>query len=135
MSPLQMLLPGKNKDAMRLVEWVEHGMTLLTVQASIRLCKLQLQYHALGQSHAAMMTTYDARKCVGVGLHDAVEKGYLESMTFGLSRDKEQTDLVEQFQYKFAYDEADGMTMADSFGTDVVIPLSQSSQVSHSTAL
>ena len=26
---LQMLLPGKNKDARRLVEWVEHGMTSL----------------------------------------------------------------------------------------------------------
>ena len=25
---LQMLLPGKNKDARRLVEWVEHGTTL-----------------------------------------------------------------------------------------------------------
>ena len=23
--PLQMLLPGKNKDALRLLEWVEHG--------------------------------------------------------------------------------------------------------------
>ena len=57
-----------------------------------------------------------------------MEKGYLESMTFGLCRDKAQTDLVEQFQYKFAY-ESDVVTMADSFGTDVAIPLSQSSQV------
>lgn len=65
-----------------------------------------------------------------IGLHDAVEKGYLETMTFGLCRDKEQTDLVEQFQYKFAY-ESDVVTMADSFGTDVAIPLSQSSQVYH----
>ena len=53
---------------------------------------------------------------VCTGLHDAVEKGYLETMTFGLCRDKEQTDLVEQFQYKFAY-ESDIVTMADSFGT------------------
>ena len=67
---------------------------------------------------------------VCTGLHDAVEKGYLETMTFGLCRDKEQTDLVEQFQYKFAY-ESDIVTMADSFGTDVAIPLSQSSQVYH----
>ena len=57
-----------------------------------------------------------------------MEKGYLETMTFGLCRDKDQTDLVEQFQYKFAY-ESDIVTMADSFGTDVAIPLSQSSQV------
>ena len=67
---------------------------------------------------------------VWTGLHDAVEKGYLETMTFGLCRDKEQTDLVEQFQYKFAY-ESDVVTMADSFGTDVAIPISQSSQVKH----
>ena len=59
-----------------------------------------------------------------------MEKGYLETMTFGICRDKDQTDLVEQFQYKFAY-ESDMVTMADSFGTDVAIPLSQSSQVTY----
>ncbi|CAK0773434.1 hypothetical protein CVIRNUC_004065 [Coccomyxa viridis] len=80
-----MLLPGKNKDALRLLEWVEHG------------------------------------------LHDAVEKGFLDTMTFGLSRDADQKELIEQFKYNFSYD-VNGVTMADSFGTDVAIPLSQSSQ-------
>lgn len=62
------------------------------------------------------------------GLHDAVEKGYLETMTFGLSRDKEGKELVEQFHYNFAY-EGNAFTMTDSFGTNVDVPLSQSSQV------
>ncbi len=62
------------------------------------------------------------------GLHDAVEKGFLDTMTFGLSRDADQKELIEQFKYNFSYD-VNGVTMADSFGTDVAIPLSQSSQV------
>ena len=49
-------------------------------------------------------------------------------MTFGLSRDADQKELIEQFKYNFSYD-VNGVTMADSFGTDVAIPLSQSSQV------
>ena len=57
-----------------------------------------------------------------------MEKGYLDTMIFGLSRDQAQTELVEQFQYKFAYD-ANGISIADSFGTETAIPLS-SSQVS-----
>ena len=72
----------------------------------------------------AVREAWDCMLLTGVvwaGLHDAVEKGYLETMTFGLCRDKDQTDLVEQFQYKFAY-ESDMVTMADSFGTDVAIP-------------
>ena len=84
--------------------------------------------------HFVTLWIIEHRACltdaVWLGLHDAVEKGYLETMTFGLCRDKEQTDLVEQFQYKFAY-ESDVVTMADSFGTDIAVPLSQSSQVRH----
>ena len=57
-----------------------------------------------------------------------MEKGYLDTMIFGLSRDQAQTELVEQFQYKFAYD-ANGISIADSFGTETATPLS-SSQVS-----
>jgi hypothetical protein len=54
-----------------------------------------------------------------------VEKGYLDTMTFGVSRDQAQTELVEQFQYKFAYD-ANGISIADSFGTEITIPPSSS---------
>ena len=54
-----------------------------------------------------------------------MEKGYLDTMIFGLSRDQAQTELVEQFQYKFAYD-ANGISIADSFGTETAIPLSSS---------
>lgn len=57
-----------------------------------------------------------------------MEKGYLDTMIFGLSRDQAQTELVEQFQYRFAYD-ANGISIADSFGTETAILLS-SSQVS-----
>ena len=57
-----------------------------------------------------------------------MEKGYLDTMIFGLSSDQAQTELVEQFQYRFAYD-ANGISIADSFGTETAILLS-SSQVS-----
>lgn len=51
-------------------------------------------------------------------------------MTFGVSQDADQTELLEEFSYKFAYDMQDGLTMTDKHGNSIQLPASQASQVS-----
>lgn len=110
-----MLLPVKNKDAQRLVEWVEYGM-YLTLQLSSSCTNIEHELTFL------LMTL--------PGVHDAVTRQYLETMSFGVSRDAAQTDLLEEFTFNFSYDNPGTFTMTDQHDNIIATSMSQSSQVS-----
>jgi hypothetical protein len=113
MNCMQMLIPGKNKDAQRLVEWVEYGKIPCAVS--------NFQSLLLGAAHDHRLPC--------AGLHDAVGRQYLESMSFGVSQDAAQTQLLEEFTYKFSYDMPNTLNVTDRHGNSIELPTSQASQV------
>lgn len=101
---MQMLIPGKNnQDAQRLLQWVEYGKGAA--------CRMQ-HSHFLFEPEVHVVTA-------PAGLHDAVGRQYLASMSFGVCQDAAQTELLEEFVYNFTYDMPDSLRMTDKHGNDV----------------
>ena len=55
---------------------------------------------------------------------------YLESMSFGVSQDAAQTELLEEFIYNFTYDSPNNVNITDNHGNSVQLNISQGSQAS-----
>ncbi|CAL8470189.1 g9731 [Coccomyxa elongata] len=71
---------------------------------------------------------------VEYGLHDAVGRQYLASMSFGVCQDAAQTELLEEFVYNFSYDTPDSLRMTDKHGNEVQLNVSsQGSQTNIKT--
>ncbi len=87
-----------------------------------------MQHSHLSFNQLLMVVTAPA------GLHDAVGRQYLASMSFGVCQDAAQTELLEEFVYNFSYDTPDSLRMTDKHGNEVQLNVSsQGSQVCMAT--